>query len=224
MAEPEVRNLRALREVACLDTGMLPGVPSVARKCMRGEMRLKNVPAASLVILLLRADPSLAHHDDIPDPPARSVSDPLPTNLRLDPASVTASGLSSGGFFAHQFHVAFSRTVAGAAILAGGPYGCVENIRNPFSPLARLDRPSAAVVACWSHWSTRRTSTTTLWSTRTSGISTRWTRTGSSATTTWPGTTPRRCCGWALPLTGPNGHRCGWLRPVDPRGGYRQGG
>jgi hypothetical protein len=32
---------------------------------------------------------------------------------------VTVSGLSSGGLFAHQFHVAFSRTVLGAAMEKG---------------------------------------------------------------------------------------------------------
>lgn len=36
----------------------------------------------------------------------------------------TVSGLSAGGFFAHQFHVAFSSKVSGAAIVAGGPYWC----------------------------------------------------------------------------------------------------
>ncbi len=101
-----------------------------------------------LAVLLIAAGPSQAHHDNILDPPPRSVSQPLPTNLRLDRASVTVSGLSSGGFFAHRFHVAFSRTVSGAAILAGGPYGCVEVIDNPFWPFGKLGPVSAALVAC----------------------------------------------------------------------------
>jgi hypothetical protein len=62
--------------------------------------------------------------------------------------AVTVSGLSSGGFFAHQFHVAYSELVAGAGIVAGGPYACVETIANPYWPLATLDRLSAALVAC----------------------------------------------------------------------------
>jgi poly(3-hydroxybutyrate) depolymerase len=111
-------------------------------------MRFGYLIWLSLASLPLGAGPSPAHHDDIPDPPPLSVSQPLPTGLRLDPASVTVSGLSSGGFFAHQFHVAFSRSVAGTAILAGGPYGCVEVIDNPVWPFRKMDRASAAVVAC----------------------------------------------------------------------------
>lgn len=42
--------------------------------------------------------------------------------LRTD--GVTVSGLSSGGYMAGQFEVAYSASVSGAAILAGGPYGC----------------------------------------------------------------------------------------------------
>jgi hypothetical protein len=38
-----------------------------------------------------------------------SVSERLPTDLSLNPNSVTVSGLSSGGFFAHQFHIAFQK-------------------------------------------------------------------------------------------------------------------
>ncbi len=45
-------------------------------------------------------------------------------HLTLDTSSVTVSGLSSGGFMAVQFHVAFSSLVKGAAIFAGGPYMC----------------------------------------------------------------------------------------------------
>lgn len=54
---------------------------------------------------------------------AQSTPPPLPA-LGLDTKSVTVSGLSSGGYMAAQFEVAFSRSVSGAAIVAGGPYGC----------------------------------------------------------------------------------------------------
>eukprot|EP00117_Sycon_ciliatum_P004428 scpid97007/ scgid0519/ len=40
----------------------------------------------------------------------------------------TVSGLSAGGFFAVQYHVAFSSQVIGAGIVAGGPYYCAEGI------------------------------------------------------------------------------------------------
>ena len=36
----------------------------------------------------------------------------------------TISGFSSGGFFAHQMHVAHSASITGVGIIAGGPYYC----------------------------------------------------------------------------------------------------
>jgi hypothetical protein len=102
----------------------------------------------SLAALLLGAGPLLAHHDDIPDPPPLSVSQPLPTHLRLDPTTVTVSGLSSGGFFAHQFHVAFSRSVAGAPSWPAGPMAAWRSSTTRSGPPGKLDRTSAAVVAC----------------------------------------------------------------------------
>ncbi|EGC39750.1 hypothetical protein DICPUDRAFT_147411 [Dictyostelium purpureum] len=39
---------------------------------------------------------------------------------------ITVSGISSGGFFAVQYHIAFSSLVRGAAVLAGGPYWCAK--------------------------------------------------------------------------------------------------
>jgi poly(3-hydroxybutyrate) depolymerase len=39
-----------------------------------------------------------------------------------NPAAVSVSGFSSGGFAANQFHVAFSASLVGAGIIAGGPY------------------------------------------------------------------------------------------------------
>jgi hypothetical protein len=38
----------------------------------------------------------------------------------------TVSGVSSGGYMAVQFHVAYSATVRGAGVLAGGPYYCAQ--------------------------------------------------------------------------------------------------
>jgi poly(3-hydroxybutyrate) depolymerase len=45
-------------------------------------------------------------------------------NVDLQQTSV--SGLSSGGFMATQFHVAFSSTISGAGVIAGGPYYCTQ--------------------------------------------------------------------------------------------------
>ena len=45
------------------------------------------------------------------------------------PYPVTVSGLSSGGFFAVQAHVALSSLIKGAAVFAGGPYYCaMQNV------------------------------------------------------------------------------------------------
>jgi hypothetical protein len=104
---------------------------------------------------LFAPTPGIADHDKIPDPAPRSVQTKLPTVPKLDRNAVTVSGLSSGGFFAHQFHIAYSKLVNGAGIIAGGPYGCVENIPNPYWPWWPLDRLSAALVAC-THYSGER--------------------------------------------------------------------
>ncbi|GAA0711663.1 extracellular catalytic domain type 2 short-chain-length polyhydroxyalkanoate depolymerase [Dokdonella soli] len=56
---------------------------------------------------------------------AHAAEAPLP-KLTLDPAHTTVSGLSSGAYMAHQVHLAFSDHVAGAALIAGGPYHCAE--------------------------------------------------------------------------------------------------
>ena len=46
--------------------------------------------------------------------------------LKLDPARTSVSGLSSGAYMATQVHLAFSDHVVGAALFAGGPYGCAK--------------------------------------------------------------------------------------------------
>lgn len=52
---------------------------------------------------------------------------PLPAlGATLDETSV--SGISSGAYMAGQFQMAHARIVSGAAIIAGGPYGCSESV------------------------------------------------------------------------------------------------
>jgi poly(3-hydroxybutyrate) depolymerase len=46
--------------------------------------------------------------------------------LGAELAGTSVSGISSGGFMAVQFHVAHSRVVRGAGVIAGGPYYCAE--------------------------------------------------------------------------------------------------
>ena len=36
----------------------------------------------------------------------------------------TVSGFSSGAFFSHQLHVAYSNSITGAGVVAGGPFNC----------------------------------------------------------------------------------------------------
>jgi len=52
-------------------------------------------------------------------------ADELPS-FGADLAQTSVSGLSSGAYMAGQFHVAFSGSLIGAAIVAGGPYDCAE--------------------------------------------------------------------------------------------------
>lgn len=46
--------------------------------------------------------------------------------LKLDVEQITVSGLSSGGYMANQMHLAYSDWIAGAGILAAGPYYCAK--------------------------------------------------------------------------------------------------
>src|SRR5215210_9286287 len=110
-----------------------------------------------LIGTLLWSPTSRADHDRVPDPPPRTTSQKLQAIPKLDRTAVTVSGLSSGGFFAHQFHVAFSKLVTGAGIIAGGPFRCVETIANPYYRFwsVPLDRVSAATVACTHYFDDR---------------------------------------------------------------------
>lgn len=54
-------------------------------------------------------------------------ADTLPA-LGTDIAQTSTSGISSGAYMAGQFQIAHSRVVVGAAIIAGGPYGCAESL------------------------------------------------------------------------------------------------
>src|SRR5580693_5564505 len=42
----------------------------------------------------------------------------------VDPAQISVAGISSGAFMANQLHVAHSADIMGAAMIAGGLYGC----------------------------------------------------------------------------------------------------
>jgi poly(3-hydroxybutyrate) depolymerase len=48
-------------------------------------------------------------------------------SYNIDPRKVFVAGISSGGFFAVQMHVAHSSTFKGAAVYAGGVYACAQD-------------------------------------------------------------------------------------------------
>ena len=74
-------------------------------------MNLRSIAAALLAVALGS------------QPAGAAEAEPLPA-LCIDENAISVSGISSGAFFAHQFHVAHSARVMGAAIFAGGPYLC----------------------------------------------------------------------------------------------------
>lgn len=63
--------------------------------------------------------------------------------LRIDPARITVSGVSSGGAMAVQFHVAHSGLVRGAGVLAAPPYYCAEG--DVASALGRCMKEGSAI-------------------------------------------------------------------------------
>lgn len=88
------------------------------RPC-RGLPRLLRRAAAGLLAASLALGPAV---------PAQPVGTARPLArlpaLGLAAEGVTLSGLSSGAYMAGQFQVAHAASLAGAALLAGGPYGC----------------------------------------------------------------------------------------------------
>ena len=50
--------------------------------------------------------------------------------LKVDPNSVSISGFSSGAYFAVQYQFAFSSSLVGAAVFAGGPYFCTMDTKH----------------------------------------------------------------------------------------------
>lgn len=72
---------------------------------------------------------------------------PLPA-LAASDQMLTVSGISSGGYMAVQFQVAYAQLVRGAGIIAGGPYFCAENsvsraLSNCMTPTAKDAPPDA---------------------------------------------------------------------------------
>jgi poly(3-hydroxybutyrate) depolymerase len=100
--------------------------------------------ARLVVAVLIAAHAALAHAD------TEAVGLPA---YGADDQQTSVSGLSSGGFMAVQLQVAYSRSIVGAGIVAGGPYYCAANSaafaaicmgQVPFSPPNPVLMASAA--------------------------------------------------------------------------------
>lgn len=70
--------------------------------------------------------------------------------LGADIDQTSTSGISSGAYMAGQYQMAHGREVVGAAIIAGGPYGCAESVFAPLMPApgAAMMNVSRAVNGC----------------------------------------------------------------------------
>jgi poly(3-hydroxybutyrate) depolymerase len=64
-------------------------------------------------------------YGSLAEPETNPTIEALPS-LQLDPTRVTVSGVSSGAFFAQQFHVIHSSLVKGSAPVAGGVFWCAQ--------------------------------------------------------------------------------------------------
>lgn len=62
----------------------------------------------------------------------------------------TVSGISSGAYMAGQFQMAHAKIVTGAAIIAGGPYGCAESAFSGMvvGPFETMLNASKAISGC----------------------------------------------------------------------------
>ena len=126
-------DLRTVPRSAITGAFATPKCPVIsANPSMEGRNMRTACTAFCAALCLCLTIPAYADHDEIAYPPPNSTSRKLGPVSNLGRTAITVSGLSSGGFFAHQFHVAFSKLVQGAGIIAGGPFGCVENIPNPY--------------------------------------------------------------------------------------------
>jgi hypothetical protein len=67
---------------------------------------IRAVAVTSVMLLFVLSGPAAhPHHDDIPNPPPQSTPNRLAPVANIDRTAITVSGLSSGGFFAHQLEL-----------------------------------------------------------------------------------------------------------------------
>ncbi len=86
---------------------------------LRRRIQRKIGPVVILIAGCLRPDSNVAATNQ------RGSNPPAPlAGYAADLKQTSVSGLSSGGFMAAQFEVAYSRSLIGAGIVAGGPFFC----------------------------------------------------------------------------------------------------
>ncbi len=68
-------------------------------------------------------------------------------HYHIELSRTSVSGISSGGFMAVQFQVAFSSIIKGAAIFAGGPDGCSQGSAGVAESTCTLGAPPISVSA-----------------------------------------------------------------------------
>jgi poly(3-hydroxybutyrate) depolymerase len=106
------------------------------------RFRQCHAPLAAFLLLLVACSSHTQSSLPVATPPNDAASAARQSAIarlgssRIDPSKVFVAGISSGGFFAVQMHVAHSATFKGAAIYAGGVYYCA------------LDNVATALAAC----------------------------------------------------------------------------
>lgn len=89
----------------------------------RGSLDAWRLPAALLGVICLVCSAGAR---------AASLRD-LAAQLSIDAAQISVSGISSGAYMAQQLHVAHSRHIDGAGLIAGGPYRCAAGSYPPYT-------------------------------------------------------------------------------------------
>jgi poly(3-hydroxybutyrate) depolymerase len=96
--------------------------------------RLGMIAGAGLLVLVA------ACRNEVPGLPA--------VGARLD--GTTVSGVSSGAYMAGQVHLAHNTIISGAALIAGGPYGCAQSVytQGIVGPGSALINATRAISGC----------------------------------------------------------------------------
>nr|VFK21865.1 MAG: poly(3-hydroxybutyrate) depolymerase [Candidatus Kentron sp. LFY] len=89
---------------------------------IHGKTSIPEVPSRRGAMFLLMLLSLLIAPYALGDPALEKIAN----GLNIDDKEISVSGISSGAFFAHQFHVVHSEHVMGAGIVAGGPYYCAK--------------------------------------------------------------------------------------------------